>query len=102
MQQQYKSTNSTICIGKPFHFPYYVILDGSFCCDLITKLLITFLFKRKRRWRKSCFLYILVYVHIVFSKWKFFPFKNFYDFSEIVELYFGLKMENPKISTYNQ
>ena len=26
--------------------------------------------------------------------------KNFYDFSEIVELYFGgLKMENPKIST---
>ena len=28
--------------------------------------------------------------------------KKFYDFSEIVELYFGLKMENPKISKYIQ
>ena len=81
MQQQYKSTNSTICIGKPFHFPYYVILDGSFLLWSDYKTFNYISFQKEKKMEKELFSLNSI------RKWKFFPLKkNFYDFSEIVEL----------------
>ena len=80
MQQQYKSTNSTICIGKPFHFPYYVILDGSFLLwsDYKTFNYISFQkeTQRKRRWRKSCFISDIVKMKILSLKKTFMTFQK--------------------------
>lgn len=61
MQQQYKSTNSTICIGKPFHFPYYVILDGSFLLWSDYKTFNYISFQKEKKMEKELFsLYISI------------------------------------------